>query len=157
MTKRAYCRTPEESFAARTERIGDCLIWTGSRAGRGYGQIWVGGKMVYAHRYAWERVNGAVPDGMKVDHRDHCDLRCVEVKHLRLATYPENNANRKGPTSANRVGVRNVSLTRGGKYIVRVRKNGTQRYYGTFETVDEAETVAERARAELFGEFAGGS
>src|SRR5699024_11828590 len=33
--------TPEESFLARTERVGDCLIWTGYTNPKGYGQIQV--------------------------------------------------------------------------------------------------------------------
>src|SRR5699024_1461993 len=44
--KYASHRTPEESFAARTEWQGDCIVWTGHRYGIGYGSIWVDSKNV---------------------------------------------------------------------------------------------------------------
>src|SRR5699024_9789742 len=71
-------RTPAEAFAARTERQGDCLIWTGAKTG-GYGSIRVDGRAMGAHRYAWERENGPVPDGLVVDHYLFCDTACCEV------------------------------------------------------------------------------
>src|SRR5699024_11332791 len=63
--------TPEEAFLARTEPIvGDpgCLIWTGVLDGSGYGRLRVNGRPVRAHRYAWEREHGPIPDGMFIDH-----------------------------------------------------------------------------------------
>ena len=79
-------KTPEESFALRTEWQGDCLIWTGTKNKGGYGLIYVNGKTQKAHRYAWERVNGLIPDGMFVIRKDHCNKLCVNVDHHRLAT-----------------------------------------------------------------------
>lgn len=152
--KRPYFRNPEESFAARTERRGECLIWTASKKG-GYGQIWTGSRVDLAHRYAWERENGPVPDGMVVDHREHCDRACVEVKHLRLATGGQNNANRAGANKSNAsTGVRNVKPN-GNGFEVAIQHQGKRRYFGTYPTVEEAAEVAEQKRAELFGEFAG--
>jgi hypothetical protein len=37
----------------------------------GHGQFKVGGKMVYAHRFAWELEHGPIPPGMSILHR--CD------------------------------------------------------------------------------------
>lgn len=146
-------RDPEEAFAARTERRGECLIWTGAVT-KNYGIIWVAGASRPAHVYAWERVNGSVPDGMLVDHRDHCDTRCVEVKHLRLATVGQNNSNRSGAMKRSRTGVRNVSPS-GAGFRVQIRKDGVLHQFGTYPTVEEAAKVAEEKRTELFGEFAG--
>ena len=144
-----------DAFEKNTERRGDCLIWTGSVTGAGYGQITVDGKRLYAHRYAWERANGPIPDGMSIDHREHCDTRCVEVKHLRIATHAQNIANRSGAQVNNKsTGVRNVKPNRKG-FIVRIKKDGKERYFGTYPTIEEAAQVAREKRRELFGEFAG--
>lgn len=145
---------PEESFAARTERRGECIIWTGWKNREGYGYIAVGGKDMFAHRYAWERVNGPIPEGMKLDHRDHCNPACVNVEHLRLATNAENTANRSGALSRSSTGARNV-IPRGDKFRVAIRKLGHCYYFGTYSTVEEAARAAEEGRRELFGEFAG--
>ena len=150
----ANFRSPEESFAARTERRGDCLIWTGSSL-RGHGQIWAGGKLMPAHRYAWERANGPIPEGMMVDHAIHCDRACCEVKHLRLATAQQNGSNRAGPRPGRVEDLpRNVRRSRS-RFQVQIRSRGVVRTYGTYDTPEEAAQVAARERARLFGEFAG--
>lgn len=69
-----------------------CLLWQGSRDTGGYGNIWVpdAGKVVKAHRAAWELANGSVPEGLCVCHT--CDVRhCIELSHLWLGTYADNN------------------------------------------------------------------
>lgn len=61
---------------------GTCLEWTGATH-RGYGQIGVGGKALYAHRVAWMLEHGDIPDGMHACH--HCDNPpCCNVEHLFL-------------------------------------------------------------------------
>lgn len=154
--KRPYFRDPEEAFRARTERRGECLIWTGYTNPQGYGEIRVRGRLLPAHRYAWERVNGPVPGGMVVDHKDHCDPACVEVKHLRPATIQQNVQNRRGAQRNNgTTGARNV-YPHGPNYRVRVKKDGKMLNFGSYPTVEEAKAVAERTRKELFGDFSGG-
>lgn len=145
---------PENAFQARTEWQGDCLIWTGSKNDDGYGHIWVNGKSEGAHRYAWKRINGPIPDGMFIDHKDHCTTSCVNIDHLRLATSAQNNYNRSGPQPLGRTGVRNVSK-HGTGWRVRVTKDGTIHQLGTYGTISESALVAEQARKELFGEYAG--
>ena len=152
--KKKRYKSIEEAFAARTERRGECLIWTGAKTSHGYGHALIGGEHYYIHRYAWERVNGPIPDGMLVDHREHCDPACAEVSHLRLATYSQNGRNRSGPMPGSKTGVRNVSPYRGG-YIVTLRRNGKRMSFGTYSTIAEAAKVAEQARREVYGEFAG--
>lgn len=149
--------TPEESFLARTEPLpwSGCLIWTGTTAS-GYGTIKVDGKKVGAHRFAWEQEHGPIPDGMVIDHRYHCDPACCEPSHLRLATVPENVFNRRGASSNSSTGVRGVSPHKGG-YRVTIGKGGRQHGFGTYPTIEEAEEVAQRERARLFGKFAGAS
>jgi hypothetical protein len=55
----------------------------------GYGQIHSSGRTAYAHRVAWERANGPIPDGEFVLH--DCDnRRCVNPAHLRLGSFQDN-------------------------------------------------------------------
>lgn len=152
---RAVFDTPEESFAARSVRDAatGCLVWAGVHSGNGYGQIRAGGKMVSVHRYAWERANGPIPDGMLVDHT--CYRRdCVEVGHLRLATDAENVRNRSGALAGSETGARGVHRHNGG-YRASVGKLGVTHRSRDYSTIQEAAAEAERMRAELFGDFAG--
>lgn len=66
-----------------------CWVWTGSDNGRGYGQFWEAGRMVYAHRHAYEIQRGPIPDGAEVCHQ--CDNPpCVRGAHLFAASHTEN-------------------------------------------------------------------
>lgn len=140
----------EEAFLSRTTESGECLIWTGAKNIHGYGHMKSEGKYLSAHRYAWQRVNGPIPDDMFIDHT--CwNKACVSIDHLRLASRPENNANLNGPNVTNQsTGVRNVKRN-GGVFTVVV----AHRHFGTFRTISEAAEAAESARREVFGEFAG--
>lgn len=145
--------TPEESFAARTEWSGECLVWTGNINDDGYGQIYVGGGNTGAHRYSWTRKNGPIPKGMEIDHK--CWNRaCVNVEHLRLATRDENARNLSRNSVKSATGLRGVYV-KGRKFEVKVYEGGRQRYFGLFDTAEEAAKVASAKRAEIFGEFAG--
>ena len=90
--QRAY-RAGERRFkpVPKPKRRGDCLIWQGYvNPNSGYGTISTGvGKTGYAHRVAWERVHGAIPDGVTVDHL--CEQKlCVNVSHMELCTRGDN-------------------------------------------------------------------
>ncbi len=79
-----------ERVAAQTERVGECLLFTGAKDDCGYGRIQCGNKkLVRLHRAVWERDHGAIPDDKEVCHS--CDVRnCIESKHLFLGTHVEN-------------------------------------------------------------------
>lgn len=74
----------------KPERRGDCLIWQGRvNPSCGYGQRTVKGKVVYAHRHAWEQVHGPIPDEMTVDHL--CEQKlCINVEHMELCSRGDN-------------------------------------------------------------------
>jgi len=72
-TEPPHIPSPAERLAAGLERKPNgCLEWTGDRSHKlEYGRIKVNGKTVMTHRFAWELVNGPIPDGLHVLH--HCD------------------------------------------------------------------------------------
>jgi integrase len=78
-------QTAEERFWGRVTQGKGCWEWTGARDSTGYGGVSVKGKILRAHRYAWELTNGPIPEGSKV--RQTCDNRaCCRPDHLTLST-----------------------------------------------------------------------
>lgn len=77
-------------WKVRVDKITGCHIWLGSkRSGTEYGEVRRDGKLLYAHRVAYERKHGPIPSGMKVLHR--CDNPpCVYDGHLFLGTQRDN-------------------------------------------------------------------
>lgn len=71
-----------------------CWLWTGALNNpgkRGYGQIWVEGKLRLAHRVAYESQRGPIPAGLDLDHL--CRVRCcVNPDHLEPVTRSVNNS-----------------------------------------------------------------
>jgi hypothetical protein len=70
-----------------------CWIFTGVLSGKGYGYISIGGaggRMLRAHRVAYELKHGPVPDGLLVLHKCRCRA-CVNPDHLELGTHKKNN------------------------------------------------------------------
>lgn len=83
----------------RTERVGECLVWKGSRSRKGYGRVYIDGtrRKWPAHRVMFERENGPIPNGMFVCHS--CDNPpCINPDHLFLGDACDNmrDASRKG-------------------------------------------------------------
>lgn len=92
------------NFWAKTRRTTDaeCWPWQGFVSDDGYGIfVWPRGRL--AHRFAYELLAGAIPDGLELDHTCHsagpCTAtmqscphrRCVNPAHLEPVTHVENN------------------------------------------------------------------
>ena len=147
--------SPEDSFNARTRQVGSCLEWTGRRDSSGYGYIWVGGNELSVHRYVWSRHNGKIPIGMQIDHICH-NTSCANIAHLRLATPSQNSAHQPGVRDGSLSGHRNVHWHKPrNKWRVVIKRHGIRHFFGYFDSITEAAVVAEKARQDLFGEFAG--
>lgn len=105
-----YCRWKRTGDPLNTRRIiGDdharfwsyvdkdgangCWVWTGAMCGaprgEGYGNINIGGRLVIAHRYAFEEIEGPIPNGLVLDHLCR-NQRCVNPAHLEAVTQWEN-------------------------------------------------------------------
>ena len=150
--KRRLYSNPDEGFLARQSapNADGCILWTGATHSRGYGHMWVGSRLVYAHRYAWERAKGEIPEGLHIDHICR-NRKCVNVDHLRLASNKQNHENLSGARSDSRTGIRGaVWSSQKGKYLAQVWHNGKRHYGGAFDDPAEAGAVAAKMRAELF-------
>lgn len=77
-----------------------CWLWGGAINDKGYGQIYDGYSVKYAHRISYKIYKGEIPKGLLVCH--HCDNPiCVNPEHLFLGTHKDNNMDmiRKGRDS----------------------------------------------------------
>lgn len=142
--------TWQEALDKRVRREGDCIVWDGHVNQHGYGRTNVGGnRLRVVHHLAWERVHGPVPEDMEIDHV--CFNRaCVNVDHLRAVTRSDNARHRQGAQPNSESGVRNVHACKGGRWMVRLKGAGKHMYFGSYDTIEEAEQVAIRARREVF-------
>lgn len=78
-----------DRFWEKVDKSQECWVWTASKVHDGYGRFWSGGRVLLAHRVAYELEVGPIPDGLSLDHL--CKNRaCVRPDHLEPVTHTEN-------------------------------------------------------------------
>jgi len=83
---------PDEVFFSHLQGVDweRCWEWGGSRTAQGYGDFRGGGIHWLAHRYAYVRFVGPIPEGLVLDHVV-CDNRgCCNPAHVLPSTHREN-------------------------------------------------------------------
>jgi hypothetical protein len=86
-------KSPLDRFWPKVDRSGTCWLWTSKINNRGYGLFSLNGRMVAAHRVAYELLVGPIPEGHDVDHvreRGCVNRHCVNPSHLEPVTHREN-------------------------------------------------------------------
>lgn len=152
-----------------------CHIWDGEhKKPDGYGVVKVAGRRIGAHRWAWEMVNGHIPDGLTIDHTCHnkaladgrcqpgaCRHRaCVNVDHMELAGAAENSRRGKRASTHCRQGhefddVNTQINTKGHRVCRACRKLRRQERGSNWATqLGDAEACTERC-PECWGEGGG--
>ena len=146
--------SPEERFWRHVRKqLNGCWIWTGARTDRGYGQLCVSRRMVYAHRFAWELHGEELPAGRQLCHRGcrpEPNRLCVNPAHLQLATSKQSRENRSVFRTSTS-GSRGVCFDpRTGKWRAQVGHHGRKVFVGSFVACEDAATAARDVRDALF-------
>lgn len=140
---------PIDALFARFEWDGECRLWTGGVTDHGYGVIWIDGKFVPTHRYAYSLAYGDPGPDFDIDHYVCHNVRCFTVEHLRAVSTTVNTQNLAGAHRDSKSGIRGVYWnTRRGKWLVDIRTHGL-RFTRGFDSIDEAERVAVKTRREM--------
>ena len=111
------------------------------------------GKDYYAHRIAWEMLNGPIPGGMVIDHINGNPFDNSAI-NLRLATREQNYHN-QGLSQRNTSGVKGVHFDkRRGRWRAEIRSYNNVISLGRFDTLEEAAKARMDAALKYHGKFA---
>ena len=102
-----YTEKDVARFHMHINKSSGCWLWLAAKDKDGYGFFHLKGKLVKAHRFMWQLINGPIPLNNLICH--HCDNPpCVRPDHLFAGTLQDNkdDQKRKGRTT---IGERNPS------------------------------------------------
>lgn len=123
------------------------ISWFKQTAGYAAGRKQVNGKrpIILMHRFVLDAKPGSEVDhinGNKLDNRK---------ANLRFVTRSQNRQNQQGARKDSKTGVRNVIYDeRKRRFKVVLSIDGKVRYFGSFESLEEAEAAAKEARRKYF-------
>jgi hypothetical protein len=66
-----------------------CWLWLGQLNANGYGQMMIGYRQVFAHRFSYQTFKAPLIDGLVIDHLC-CNRCCVNPDHLDQVTQSVN-------------------------------------------------------------------
>lgn len=141
--------TPEERFWAFVNKTdGGCWLWTGCTVPKGHGHFTgTDGKLIYAHKFAWELLVGPIPKGLVLDHDNPkfgCgNPACVNPAHTEPVTNRINVQRGRGIQKNNTSGYRGVSWnTRRQKWKAQFGEH----FGGYFDAIEDANRAADALR-----------
>lgn len=91
-------QTADQRFWAKVDKSDGCWNWTASLTANGYALFKLdttAGKSIMAHRYAYQELNGPIPDDLTIDHLCK-NRRCCNPAHMEVVTRGENSRRGKG-------------------------------------------------------------
>ncbi len=137
------------SAPAGNNRI-KAMTKAGTVDGNGYIRVKIGKSKHLAHRIIWEMHNGAIPDGMEIDHINHNKID-NRIENLRIVSKLINMQN-KSKYKNNSSGVCGVSWHKVKcLWVSYIQKNKSRVMLGYFD--DFFEAVCARKSAEISLEF----
>lgn len=128
----------------------------GGKYGGEYGYFYFRGRMVYAHRWAYEAFIGPIPDGLTIDHLCRNTL-CVNPAHLEAVPHIVNvqrgNGQKHTPIQASKAGtckrghlwsLDNSYIDSRGRFRCRVCQAERMRRFRVQRRTSDSEPVRER-------------
>lgn len=82
---RAGRKTVDQRFFEKVHMTDGCWLWMGHRNSTNYGTFRDHGKTQLAHRVAYERIVGPIPEGLVIDHLCR-NPPCVRPDHMETVT-----------------------------------------------------------------------
>jgi hypothetical protein len=120
-------KTTREKFLEKTLLRGKgCWEWLGSKCINGYGRMRVDGKLVQAHRLAYELFVGPAPANLTADHLCR-NPSCVNPEHIEFVTIRDNTLRGIGPSARN--ATKRECMRGHSDWKTVIRPNGTPRRY----------------------------
>ena len=123
----------------------------GSKRKDGYFEVQIDGRKYLAHRVIYLLAHGTLPQFIDHINGDRSDNR---IDNLRDATRSQNGRNchrRKDSKS----GVKGVSwYGEKKKWVVRLYVDGSNKFFGAFDTLEDARVQVETVRTRVHGQFA---